>query len=60
MSAAKPALHRGAAQTPAAAVDRAPVDPAGQAMTRVEAQAMRGARAIGELPAETSPVDDTR
>jgi Arc/MetJ family transcription regulator len=30
---------------------------AGQPMTREEALAMRGAHAIGELPADTRPVD---
>ncbi len=47
--------HRYGVHTKTEAVDLALRHLAGQPMTRDEALAMRGAHAIGEVPADTSP-----
>jgi Arc/MetJ family transcription regulator len=48
-------MDRFGVRTKTEAVDLALRHLAGQPMTRQEALAMRGARAIGEIPAETQP-----
>ena len=48
-------MRRYALRTKTEAVDLALRHLAGQPMTREEALAMRGAHAIGELPADTPP-----
>jgi Arc/MetJ family transcription regulator len=48
-------MDRYAVHTKTAAVDLALRHLAGQPMTREEALAMRGARAIGEVPADAPP-----
>jgi Arc/MetJ family transcription regulator len=50
-------MRRYGASTKTAAVDLALRHLAGQPMTRDEARAMRGARAIGEVPADVPPRD---
>jgi Arc/MetJ family transcription regulator len=48
-------MHRYGVHTKTEAVDLALRHLAGQPMTREEALAMRGARAIGKVPADTAP-----
>lgn len=48
-------MDRFSVHTKTEAVDLALRNLAGQPMTREEALAMRGARAIGEVPADTAP-----
>jgi Arc/MetJ family transcription regulator len=48
-------MRRYGARTKTAAVDLALRHLAGQPMTRNEARAMRGAHAIGEVPADAPP-----
>jgi Arc/MetJ family transcription regulator len=50
-------MQRYGVRTKTEAVDIALRHLAGQPMTRAEALAMRGARAIGEAPADTGPAD---
>lgn len=50
-------MDRYAVHTKTEAVDLALRHLAGQPMTREEAMAMRGAEAMGEVPADHSPVD---
>jgi Arc/MetJ family transcription regulator len=50
-------MDRYGIHTKTEAVDLALRHIAGQPMTRDEALAMRGARAIGEIPADTGPAD---
>ena len=50
-------MERYGLRTKTEAVDLALRHLAGQPMTRAEALAMRGAHAIGEIPADTGPPD---
>jgi Arc/MetJ family transcription regulator len=50
-------MDRFSVHTKTEAVDLALRNLAGQPMTREEALAMRGARAVGEVPADTAPFD---
>lgn len=50
-------MERYGVRTKTEAVDLALRHLAGQPMTREEALAMRGARAIGRIPADTAPHD---
>jgi Arc/MetJ family transcription regulator len=50
-------MHRYRVRTKTEAVDLALRHLAGQPMTRSEALAMRGARAIEDVPADTAPRD---
>jgi Arc/MetJ family transcription regulator len=50
-------MHRYRVRTKTEAVDLALRHLAGQPMTRSEALAMRGARAIEEVPADTAPTE---
>jgi len=50
-------MDRFGIHTKTEAVDLALRHLAGQPMTRAEALAMRGARAIGDIPADTPPAD---
>ncbi len=50
-------MNRYGVRTKTQAVDLALRHLAGQPMSREEALAMRGARAIGEVPADTGPLD---
>ena len=52
-------MDRYGVRTKTQAVDLALRHLAGQPMSREEALAMRGAHAIGELPADTGPLDAT-
>lgn len=50
-------MNRYGVRTKTQAVDLALRHLAGQPMSREEALAMRGARAMGEVPADTGPLD---
>ena len=52
-------MERYGMRTKTDAVDLALRHLAGQPMSREEALAMRGARSIGELPADITPVEST-
>jgi Arc/MetJ family transcription regulator len=52
-------MDRYGVHTKTEAVDLALRHLAGQPMTRAEALAMRGARAIGDLPEDAAPVADS-